>query len=73
MQDQPQGGDAREDQDIQLEFYEQLGHDDQARLSEEMGYIENETDVDTFGETLGDSAAEGAADPFMAEEKEDLS
>jgi hypothetical protein len=67
MQDQPLGGDARDDQDLQMEFYEQLNSDDQAKLSEEMGYIENENDTNvdsTFGESIGDVTS----DPFMSDD-----
>ena len=73
MQDQPLDGDARENEEVQLEFYEQLGYDDQERLSEEMGTIENDTGVDsTFGESIGDTAHK-TADPFMSNTAEDKS
>ena len=70
MQDQPQAGDARDDQDIQMEFYEQLGADDEQRLSEDMGYMENSGTYDsTFGETLGN--ADATSDPLMTDSKEE--
>jgi len=70
MQDQPQAGDAREDSDVQMEFYEQLARDDQEQLGEEMAKLENDPEGNaTFGERIGSDNA----DPFMADTpQEDL-
>ncbi len=65
MQDQPLGGDAREDQDVRMEFYETLDNDDQAQMGEDMGQLENEMGVDpTFGQTIN-RAWTSESDPMM--------